>query len=211
VLAHTSLRFSYTLIAPFYDAIVANATAGMRQRSLAYISQLPELPQQVLINGAGSGLDLPYLPIGPRYTALDLNPSMLARARKRVGSANVTLDLGDAMQLPYPDASFDLVILHLIVAVTPQPTQTLLETTRVLRPNGHILVMDKFLKPGQTALLRRALSPFVGLLASKTNVVWEDLFSEVSQQLGTAQLRLMQDEPDLAAGWFRRIVLQKNA
>jgi hypothetical protein len=41
--------------------------------------------------------------------------------------------------------------------------------------------------------------------------VWEDLLSEVSQQLGTAQLRLMQDEPDLAAGWFRRIVLQKSA
>lgn len=195
-------------MAPFYDAIVANATAGMRQRSLAFIHQLPELPQHVLINGAGSGLDLPFLPPGPQYTALDLNPSMLARARKRIGTAEVKLELGNAMQLPYPDNSFDLVISHLIVAVTPQPEKTLAEALRVLRPGGHVLIMDKFLKPGEIAPLRRLISPVIGLIATQTNVVWETLYANVSAA-GNLASKIVQDQPDLAGGWFRRIVLQK--
>ena len=71
-----SLRHSYTLIAPFYDALVAPFTIDMRRRSLA---SLPLAAQsEVLLIGIGSGLDLPLLPRGPRYTGLDLTPAMLS-------------------------------------------------------------------------------------------------------------------------------------
>ncbi len=95
-----ALRYSYTLFAPFYDALVAPFTVSARRRSLVQLGE--ESPAEVLLVGIGSGLDVPFLPPGPRYTGLDLTPAMLARARRQVVrlSLNICLDQGDARHLP---------------------------------------------------------------------------------------------------------------
>ena len=72
-----ALRYSYTLIAPIYDAFVAPFTATARRQGLALLPDGPHA--EVLLVGVGSGLDLPLLPRGPRYTGLDLTPAMFAR------------------------------------------------------------------------------------------------------------------------------------
>jgi len=209
----TSLRYSYSLIAPLYDRVVEKATTAMRKRSLQVLNELSPSPQTVLINGIGSGLDLPFLTPGPRYVGLDLTANMIKRARHRINKLHCDLQLGNAMQLPYRSASFDAVVLHLIVAVTPQPAATLAEAFRVVKPGGHVLVMDKFLRRGQLAPVRRLLSPLIGMLATQTNVVWEDIFQQAQQyQHGnTTHLTNISDQPDLGGGWFRRIVLQRDS
>jgi len=199
-----SLRHSYTLIAPFYDALVAPFTIDMRRRSLA---SLPLAAQsEVLLIGIGSGLDLPLLPRGPRYTGLDLTPAMLSRARRKAQALglDIRLDQGDARTLPYPDAAFDAVALHLILAVTPHPERVLKEAARVLRPGGQMVILDKFLRPRQKAPLRRLLSPVLGSFATRTNVVFEEALAQ------TPELRLLSDRPALAGGWFRHLVLRKT-
>jgi len=198
-----TLRHSYTLFAPVYDALVAPFTDAMRRRSLAGLREGPHA--EVLLVGVGSGLDLPLLPRGPRYTGLDLTPAMLARARRKAASAglDIRLDVGDARRLPYGDAAFDAVVLHLILAVTPHPERVLAEAARVLRPDGRVLILDKFLRPGQTAPLRRLISPLLGLLATRTDVVFERVLARVPE------LEIMSDQPALAGGWFRRIRLQR--
>ena len=199
-----TLRYSYTLFAPVYDALVAPFTNAMRRCSLAALHK--ESPADVLLVGIGSGLDLPLLPRGPRYTGLDLTPAMLARARRKAAAAKleIRLDVGDARRLPYGDAQFDAVVLHLILAVTPHPERVLAEAVRVLRGGGRILVLDKFLRPGQAAPLRRLVSPLLGLLATRTDMVFEQVLAQV---LG---LEVVSDRPALAGGWFRRIVLRKG-
>lgn len=198
-----SLRSAYTLFAPLYDAVVATATAPARQASVAALAAFA--PATVLIAGIGTGLDIPALPLGPRYTAFDLTPAMLARARRRAGGRPelaLQLETGDAQALAYADAQFDAVLLHLIVAVVPEPARVLAETARVLRPGGRAFVFDKFLRPGQRAPLRRALSPLLGRLASRTDVVFEAVCPPA--------LRVLDDRPALAGGWFRRIVVEKG-
>ena len=198
------LKHSYTLLAPLYDTVVERASQEARRRSLERLR--PGL-QRVLLPGVGSGLDIPWLPRGSHYAALDLTPAMLERAGRRAREAGLDMELevGDAGQLPYRDHSFDGVVLHLILAVVPHPHQVLRETARVLRPGGQVLVLDKFLRPGQKAPLRRLVSPLLGRIATRTDVVLEELLSH------TPSLRVVDDRPALARGWFRQVELEKEA
>ena len=195
-----TLRHSNTLFAQFYDRLQTRATAGPRQRSLARLATQPA--GRVLLNGVGTGLDLPYLPLHHHYLGLDLTPAMLARCPAPRGLRWQAVQ-GDACHLPFADASFDAVVLHLILAVVPQPEACMAESTRILRPGGQMLVFDKFLRPGQPARLRRALSPLAGQLATRLDVEFEPLLA------ATPGLRLLEDQPALAGGWFRLLHLQR--
>jgi ubiquinone/menaquinone biosynthesis C-methylase UbiE len=196
-----SLKYSYTLIAPFYDAIIARATRSARQRSL---NALPSTAGKVLLTGVGTGLDLPFLPPQHSYYGLDLNHAMLQRALPRTGQLVFHPTQGNSQTLPYADASFDAVVLHLILAVVPQPHRCLQEVARVLKPGGKALIFDKFLQAGQLAPLRRLANPLLRHIATRLDVVFEEVLT------ATPQLRLLDDQPALAGGWFRLIQLERR-
>lgn len=126
------LRFSYSVIAPLYDLAISLPLHKARSQSLKALPT--DLAKKVLLSGVGTGLDLPLLPKLHRYTALDFNSGMLARAKPRGAGLQVEWVLGDSMELPFADAQFDHVVLHLIVAVVPHPARCLCEAARVLKP-----------------------------------------------------------------------------
>jgi len=196
------LRHSYSLIAPLYDLVIERPMREARLRSLRAL--LADTAGRVLLSGVGTGLDLPLLPALHRYTALDFNAAMLARARPRGAKLHVDWVLGDSMALPFADAQFDHVVLHLIVAVVPQPEKCLREAARVLKPGGTIILFDKFLRPQQSAWLRRALNPLTRHIATRMDVVFEKVLHAVPE------LEVISDVPMLAGGWFRGIVLRKT-
>lgn len=197
-----SLQDSYRRFAPLYDAVVAPLAAA-RRASLARLPQRPGL--RVLLSGAGTGLDLPLLPPGSESVALDFTPAMLDRARRRGAGGGVACIQGDSRRLPFADASFDAVVLHLILAVVGEPARVLAEAARVTRPGGLVLVLDKFLRPGARAPLRRALTPLAARLATRLDVVFEDVLAQVPT------LAVESDTAAAFAGWFRRIVLRRRA
>lgn len=197
-----SLRHSYTIIAPLYDALLATAATGVRAASLG------QLPKQaglnILINGIGSGLDLPHLSPNHSYTGLDLTPAMLNRAKPRIGGLRLNLVQGDSMALPFASGHFDHAVLHLILAIVPDSLSCLRETARVLKPGGSVLILDKFLKPGETAWIRRTLNLLSRHIVTRLDVVFEEVLA------GVPELRLERDVPVLAGGWFRSIRLVKD-
>ena len=197
------LKFSYTLLAPIYDAIVSGPTQSMRIKSLQRLNSAT--PLSVLIDGIGTGLDIPFLPQKNHYTAVDLTPAMLDKCHHRVTDSDIKIELhtADVMQLPFADNQFDVVLMNLILAVVPNPLLALQEASRVVKPGGKILIMDKFLKPGQLALTRRLLNLFMQHIATRTDVVFEKLLSQCPD------LSLKKDEPALINGWFRLIDLEK--
>lgn len=200
-----SLKHSYTFIAPFYDVFLEAATRAPRRKSLAPL--LPHAPLDVFINGVGTGLDLPHLPQQHRYFGLDLTQGMLRRATRRREDLHLDLHFravqGDGQRLPFADESFDAAVLHLILAVVPEPARCLAETARVVRPGGSILVFDKFLRHGERGWLKRALNPLARRVATRLDVVFEEVLGAVPT------LHLEHDEPALAGGWFRLIRLRK--
>ncbi len=199
-----SLKYSYTLLAPIYDHIVSGPLDAVRQRSLARLNSVRG--KHILINGIGSGLDIPYLPEGAFYTGSDITPAMLKRAQHRASKhhCKIDLQLADSQALPFNDASFEIIIMHLILAVVPHPEQALLEASRILKPGGKIYLFDKFIRPGQLAPVRRLINIFLQHIATHTNVVFEDVLKKCDK------LILINDEPALAGGWFRLLELQKS-
>jgi phosphatidylethanolamine/phosphatidyl-N-methylethanolamine N-methyltransferase len=195
-----ALQRSYTLLAPLYDSFVANPTRAIRQRSLAQLDNVQDM--NILLCGIGTGLDIPYLPDGACYTGIDLTYAMLKRAKRQITTQNISLHQGNVMQLPYPDAYFDEVIMHFILAVVPLPQNALNEATRVLKPEGNILILDKFLREKQRAPVRRLLSPVISKIATRTDVVFE--------KLEHPTLTVVNDSPALMGGWFRQILLRKE-
>ena len=194
------LQHSYALFAPAYDLLLRGLSAPARRRSLAQLPQ--EGGRRVLLAGVGTGLDVPYLPLDNDYVGIDLTRAMLRRVPR--SPAPLVLVQGNAMRLPFADESFDCAVLHLIVAVVPEPSRCLAEAARVVKRGGMLLVLDKFLRPGQAAPLRRALSPIVRAIATRLDVVWEDLLAAVPQ------IAVQSDEPALAGGWIRLIRATKR-
>ena len=195
-----SLRASYTLFAPFYDTLIARATAAARARSLCWLGKLAQ--QEVLISGIGTGLDMAFAPAQHRYTGLDVTRAMLA---KIPSYSNLVLVQGDSQRLPFADHTFDHAVLHLILAVVPDGRRCLAETARVVKPGGSILVLDKFLRRGALAPLRRLLTPLSGQIATRLDVVLEDLLQT------TPSLAVASDEAAILGGWFRLVRLEKTA
>lgn len=199
-----ALKHSYTLLAPIYDTLVSgDVINACRQKSFARITNT--LDKNILINGIGSGLDIPYLPTNARYVGTDITPAMLDRAKTRASKheIDITFQVADSQSLPFEDNTFDIVVMHLILAVVPKPELALQEACRVLKPNGKIYLFDKFIRPGQLALMRRFINIFLRHVATRTNVVFENVLKTCPQ------LQLIHDKPVIAKGWFRLIELKK--
>jgi SAM-dependent methyltransferase len=109
----------------------------------------------------------------------------------------------DARNLTFPDASFDAVVMHLILAVMPQPELGLKEAARVLKCGGRIAIFDKFLRDEeQPSNARRLL-----------NLVTGTLFSDINRRLGPlvhgTGLLVERNESAGFGGVFRSITLSK--
>jgi phosphatidylethanolamine/phosphatidyl-N-methylethanolamine N-methyltransferase len=198
-----ALKHSYTLLAPLYDALVSAPLDSWRQKSLARLADTAG--KHILINGIGSGLDIPYLPRDANLTGSDITPAMLSRATKRAAEHDCTIELicADSQQLPFENQSFDIIVMHLILAVVPDSERALQEASRVLKTGGQIYIYDKFLRPGERAFMRRLLNVVLRHIATRTDVVFESVLSHCPE------LEIIADQPALAQGWFRLIQLRK--
>ena len=141
--SNATQRIRYTLLAPVYD--IMSRVFRRRRRRCLKVADLAA-GERVLVVGAGTGLDLDFISPGPVLTAIDLTPAMLNRLRRRALRLGLEVDarVMDAAALEFPDAAFDVVLLHLIVTVVPDPARCLREAARVLRPGGRAVIFDKF-------------------------------------------------------------------
>ena len=200
-----ALKHSYSVIAPVYDALVQKPLDEVRRKSISRIKDTEN--KHILINGIGTGLDIDHLPEGAKYTATDITPRMLQRAQQRALKTSIDIEFkcADSHELPFETETFDIVIMHLILAVVPNPGLALQEAERVLKTNGSIYILDKFLKPGEFAPVRKTLNLLLRHVATRTDVVFEEVLST------TSNLHVVTDSPALAGGWFRLIELVKRS
>ncbi|MFW6174780.1 MAG: class I SAM-dependent methyltransferase [Chloroflexota bacterium] len=101
----------------------------------------PHAGQRVLDVACGAGNAA--LVAGRRFcevTGIDYVPELIERARMRAAADGVDIDfrVGDAQALPFPDASFDVVLSAIGVMFAPDQEKAASELLRVCRPGGRI-------------------------------------------------------------------------
>ncbi|MBA3961278.1 MAG: ubiquinone/menaquinone biosynthesis methyltransferase [Chthoniobacterales bacterium] len=124
-----------------------------RQRASAIVRQLQ--PERVLDLATGSG-DLAltikrHLP-EVEIIGADFSPEMLEMARRKGLQHTI---VADALALPFPDRSFDVVTVAFGLRNMADWSLALREMARVLRPGGHLLILDFSLPPPPWGALYR--------------------------------------------------------
>jgi phosphatidylethanolamine/phosphatidyl-N-methylethanolamine N-methyltransferase len=196
-------QFIYRLWAPIYDSTINRIFMPGRKRAMDLLNL--QAGERVLIVGVGTGADLPLLPAGVDVTGIDLSPEMLAKARlKRTRDLlAVKLIQGDAQTLLVDEAAFDAVILNLIISVIPDGNACLQSALCALKPGGRAVIFDKFLPVGKSVtLIRKFLNLFSTLLGT-------DINRRLSDMMKDSPCEIIHDEPSIADGMYRVIMLKK--
>ncbi|MFO7649286.1 class I SAM-dependent methyltransferase [Halomonas sp. 3H] len=193
-------RLRYSLYAPVYDVVAERAFRRPRREALGQVTWQPGM--RVLLVGAGTGLDLPWLPRDIELHAGDLSPAMVTRLARRADAMgrDVQAREMDAERLDFPDAHFDVVVMHLILAVMPDPVRGLAEARRVLREDGQLCVMDKF-QPDD-----RPAGPARRSLNALTSAIATDITRQARPLLEGAGFAIEQDTPVMMGSLFRALL-----
>ncbi len=141
-------------------ATPAGALAQRLQHELLMRLLDPKWGESVLDVGCGTGEIMKLLAgAGIRVTGVDRSRAMLAVARRKLGAA--PLLVGDAIALPFPDASFDAVLMHTTLEFLGNPEAAVLELTRVARRRVYIGVLNRWSLLGIHRRFRALCSPSV--------------------------------------------------
>ncbi|MEN8133181.1 MAG: class I SAM-dependent methyltransferase [Pseudomonadota bacterium] len=119
--------------------------------------------QRLLDVGCGSGQTaIPAARRGIHVTAIDIASNLITHARERARAEGlvVRLDEGDAEDLPYAGASFDVAITLIGAMFAPRPHKVAAEFARVLRPGGK-LYMANWTPHGMPAQMFKCVAGYV--------------------------------------------------
>ncbi len=103
--------------------------------------------ETILDVGVGTGLNLPHFPKNCQVIGIDFCEPMLARAKNRLSRrrlTNVTLLRMDAMQMTFPDNTFDAVFAGMLITTVSDPDRVISEIIRVCKPGGKIVMFNHF-------------------------------------------------------------------
>lgn len=162
----------YAEFAPLYDKVFGK----IFYNRLEYVIENLGIPPnaKVLEVGAGTGTSFPAYPSHCEIIGVDLAPDMLARARQKIqenGWAHIKVMEMNALELNFPDNTFDYVMAFHVVTVVPDPVRMIAEAKRVCRPGGRIVIVNHFTSEVPLlGSLTRALDPITRWLGWRTDL-----------------------------------------
>jgi ubiquinone/menaquinone biosynthesis C-methylase UbiE len=121
---------------------------AISDRTAALAAVAVAAPQRVLDVGCGPGYLLRVLaghyPGAHELAGIDAAPNMIQTAKRLADDDRLTFVTGVAEHLPYADASMDLVVSSTSFDHWSDQGAGLAECARVLRPGGHLVLVDQF-------------------------------------------------------------------
>ena len=158
--------------APLYDKIFGKIFYSRLEQVIEDVGIPPGA--QVLEVGAGTGTSFPAYPTHCNVTGIDLAPDMLARARQKIvdnGWRHLKVIEMNALDLKFPDNSFDYVMAFHVVTVVPDPVRMIAEAKRVCKPSGKIVIVNHFTTDVPVlGTLTRSMDPLTRWLGWRTDL-----------------------------------------
>ncbi|HEX6801185.1 MAG TPA: class I SAM-dependent methyltransferase, partial [Candidatus Binatia bacterium] len=158
--------------APLYDRVFGKMFYNRLERVIEDLDIPPGA--QVLEVGAGTGTSFPAYPTHCNVTGVDLAPDMLARARQKIeenGWGHLKVMEMNALDLKFPDNSFDFVMAFHVVTVVPDPVLMIAEAKRVCKPSGKIVIVNHFTSDVPVlGSLTKAMDPLTRWLGWRTDL-----------------------------------------
>jgi phosphatidylethanolamine/phosphatidyl-N-methylethanolamine N-methyltransferase len=162
----------YDKLAKVYDLVFGPTLHPGRVQAIKKMGL--QADDRVLEVGVGTGINLSLYPRQCRVTGIDFSASMLEKARDRVSRENipgVRLVQMDAVDLKFPDESFDIVYAPYLISVVPDPVKVAQEMRRVCRRGGRIVFLNHFLSPNVVlSRLERLISPLTIHIGFKSDL-----------------------------------------
>jgi len=196
------VREMFAKISPRYDVLnhllSANIDKRWRRRVVNQLKPLLPTNAHVLDVGCGTGdlsLEL-FENTAAQVTGIDFCAPMLSLAKAK--APQVQFIEGDALCLPFAEASFDGLTIGFALRNLASVERGLSELARVLKPNGNVAILE-FSRPvvplfGQfVRLYYRRLLPWIGGIVSGSRDAYEYLPDSISkfpdQQMLAAMMR----------------------
>jgi phosphatidylethanolamine/phosphatidyl-N-methylethanolamine N-methyltransferase len=161
----------YSDFAPLYDKVFGKIFYSRLERVIEGL----EIPcgAKVLEVGAGTGTSFPAYPTHCEVTGIDLAPDMLAGSSKirENGWSHLKVIEMNALDLEFPENSFDYVMAFHVVTVVPDPIRMIEEAKRVCKPEGRIVIVNHFTSDVPLlGSLTQALDPITRWLGWRTDL-----------------------------------------
>jgi phosphatidylethanolamine/phosphatidyl-N-methylethanolamine N-methyltransferase len=162
----------YAELAPLYDKVFGKIFYNRLEQVIENLGIPPGA--KVLEVGAGTGTSFPAYPSHCDITGVDLAPDMLARARQKIqenGWSHIKVMEMNALDLEFPDNTFDYVMAFHVVTVVPDPVRMIAEAKRVCKPGGRIVIVNHFTSEVPLlGSLTQALDPITRWLGWRTDL-----------------------------------------
>lgn len=121
------------------DLLSVGQTRAWRRATTSIIEPKPGMKILDLAAGTGSS-SAPLAKAGAEVIASDFSEGMLAQGRAR--HPELTFVKADALNLPFPDATFDLVTISFGLRNTADLDKALAQGLRVTKPGGRLVVVE---------------------------------------------------------------------
>ncbi len=120
---------------------------------------------RVLEIAIGTGLNIPHYQKADLVVGIDNHRAMLRRAIRRTWESDIAVDLvaADARHLPFPDSSFDTVVVGFSLCTIPEPEAVLREMARVTTPSGSLRFLEHV----------RSARPGTARMQDRFHPIWE--------------------------------------
>ncbi len=169
---------------------------------------LGNIKGRVLEVGVGTGKNLPYYNPGQvELTAVDISEKMMDKAKERAEQLKwkVNFKLLDSEKFPFPDNSFDYVVVTFVLCSVGNQETVLKEMNRVLKPTGKILLLEHVLSKNKLiALWQRLHNPLTKFL------VGVNINRDTVGMIRKSQLKIIREENLAIKDVFKRVEVVKK-